>query len=152
MEPECSLPQSQVPATCPYPDPDQYSPCRRPTSWRSILIFCSHRRLGFPSGLFPSGFHTVSLFIPLHSPVHAKCFAHLILLGLITPTTFVEQYSSLSSSLCTFSPFPCKLVPLRPKYSSQHPVLKHPYPTFLPQFWRPLFTPIHIHMAELIFS
>ena len=27
MEPECSLPQSQVPATCPYPEPDRSSPC-----------------------------------------------------------------------------------------------------------------------------
>jgi hypothetical protein len=26
MEPEGSLPHSQVPATCPYPEPDQSSP------------------------------------------------------------------------------------------------------------------------------
>jgi hypothetical protein len=25
-----------------------------------------------------------------------------------------------------FSPFPCYLVPLRPKYSPKHPILKHP--------------------------
>jgi hypothetical protein len=25
-----------------------------------------------------------------------------------------------------FSAFPCYLVPLRPKYSPQHPILKHP--------------------------
>jgi hypothetical protein len=25
-----------------------------------------------------------------------------------------------------FSPLPCHLVPLRPKYSPQHPILKHP--------------------------
>jgi hypothetical protein len=30
-----------------------------------------------------------------------------------------------------FSPLPCYLVPLRPKYSPQHPILKHPQPTFL---------------------
>jgi hypothetical protein len=29
-----------------------------------------------------------------------------------------------------FSPLPCYLVPLRPKYS-QYPILKHPQPTFL---------------------
>ena len=40
-----------------------------------------------------------------------------------------------------FLPFPCSLVPLRPKYS-QHPVLKHPQPTILPQCERPSFTPI----------
>ena len=27
MEPEGSLPHSQVPASCPYPEPDQSSPC-----------------------------------------------------------------------------------------------------------------------------
>jgi len=26
MKPECSLPHSQVPATCPYPEPAQSSP------------------------------------------------------------------------------------------------------------------------------
>jgi len=39
MEPKGSLPHSQVPATCPCPEPDQSSPWSpNPTSWRSILI------------------------------------------------------------------------------------------------------------------
>ena len=33
-----------------------------PNSWRSILILSSHLRLGLPSGLFPSGFPTRTLF------------------------------------------------------------------------------------------
>jgi hypothetical protein len=53
-----------------------------------------------------------------------------------------EEYSSLSSSLCRISPLPCYLVPLRPKYSPQQPILKHPQPTFLPQCEQPSFTPI----------
>ena len=32
-----------------------------------------------------------------------------------------------------FSPLPSYLVPLRPKYSPQHPILKYPQPMFLPQ-------------------
>jgi hypothetical protein len=28
-----------------------------------------------------------------------------------------------------FSPFPSWLIPLRPKYSPHHPILKHPQPT-----------------------
>jgi hypothetical protein len=42
-----------------------------------------------------------------------------------------------------FSPLPCHLVPLRPKYSPQHPILKHPQPTFFPQCQRSRLTPIH---------
>jgi len=41
------------------------------------------------------------------------------------------------------SPFSCYLVRLRPKYSSQHPILKYPQLTFLPQCKWPRITPIH---------
>ena len=39
-----------------------------PTSWRSILILFTHLRLGLPSGLFPSGFHTKTLYTPSPHP------------------------------------------------------------------------------------
>ena len=68
MEPEGSLPHSQGPATCPYPEADQSSPCPHPTSWRSILILSSHLRLGLPSGLCPSDFPTETLYTSLFSP------------------------------------------------------------------------------------
>jgi hypothetical protein len=45
-------------------------PTPRPTSWRSILILSSHLRLGLPSCLFPSGFHTQILYTPLASPTN----------------------------------------------------------------------------------
>jgi len=38
-----------------------------PTSCRSVLILSIHLRLGLPSGLFPSGFPTKSLYTPLFS-------------------------------------------------------------------------------------
>jgi hypothetical protein len=41
-----------------------------------------------------------------------------------------------------FSPLPCYLVPFRPKYSPQHPILRHCQPKFLPECERPSFTPI----------
>jgi hypothetical protein len=34
------------------------------------------------------------------------------------------------------------LIPLRPRYSPQHPILEHPQLTFLPQCEGPSFTPI----------
>ena len=37
MEPESSLPPSQAPATCPYPEPGNSSSYAHPTSWRSIF-------------------------------------------------------------------------------------------------------------------
>jgi hypothetical protein len=39
-------------------------------------------------------------------------------------------------------PWHCHFIPLRPKYSAQHPILQHPQPTFFPQGKRPSFTTI----------
>ena len=71
MEPEGSLPHSQQPVTCPYPELDLTSPCPHPTSHRPILILFSHLRLGLLSGLLPSVFPTITLYAPLHSQVRA---------------------------------------------------------------------------------
>ena len=75
-----------------------------PISWRSILILSFHLCLGLPSGLFPSGFPTKTLYKPLLAPIRATCPAHLILLDLITRTILGEEYRSCSSSLCSFLP------------------------------------------------
>ena len=132
MEPEGSLPRLQLPATCSHPEPHRSSPCPHiplpedPSYYYPPLI-----RLVLQIGLFPSGFPTKTLYTRLLSPIRATCPAHLIRLDFITLTILSEEYRSLSSSLCSFPPFPSYLVPFRPKDSPQHPILKHPQPTFL---------------------
>jgi hypothetical protein len=100
METERSIPQSQVPATCRYPEPARSTPYSH--SWWSRLILYSHLRLGLPNSLFPSGFPTKILYTPLLSPIWATCLAHLIRLDFITQIISGEQYRSLSYSLCSF--------------------------------------------------
>jgi hypothetical protein len=69
-----------------------------PTSWKSILILSTHLRLGLPSGLFPSGFPTKTLYTPFSSTIRATCPTQLILLHFITRTISGEQYRSFSST------------------------------------------------------
>ena len=66
------------------------------TSWRSILILSTHLCLVLPSGLFPSGFPTKTLYTPLSSPTRATMPAHLILLDFITRTILGDGYRSLT--------------------------------------------------------
>ena len=67
-----------------------------PPSWKSILILSTYLRLDLPSGLFPSGFPTKTLYTPLSSPIRATCSAHLILLDFITRTILGEEYNHLA--------------------------------------------------------
>jgi hypothetical protein len=64
-----------------------------------VLILPSHLSLGLPSGLFPSGFPTKTLYMPLLFSMHATCPVHLILLDFITRIIEGEEYKSLSPSI-----------------------------------------------------
>ena len=66
------------------------------TSWKSILILSSYLCLGLPSGLFPSGFPTKTLYTPLLSPTGVTCSAHHDITD--TPVRFLDV-QSLSNML-----------------------------------------------------
>ena len=110
MEPEGSLPHSQVPANCPYPEPDRSSPH---THFPKI-----HHNIILPSTP-GSPQWSPSLRFPHQNPVHTSPLPHtrympdhLILLDFVTRTILGEEYRSLSSSLCSFlhSPVTSSLV------------------------------------------
>ena len=83
MVPEFSLPHSQVPTTCRYPEPDQSNPCpMNSTSWRCILILSFHPYLGLSSGLLPScspSPHTHCMHHSSLPSLEATCRAHFTL-------------------------------------------------------------------------
>ena len=134
MESETSLPCVQEPATCPYTEPAQYSPYSHFLEINLNIILPSTS--GSSKWLFPSGFPTQTLYMPLLTLLLATCLAHLIL-DFITQTILGEEYRSLSSSLRSSLHSPVTLPLLDPNM-----LLRHPQPAFLPQCERSSFTPI----------
>jgi hypothetical protein len=83
QEPEGSSLHSQQPATGLCPEPVECNPHPpKPISLRSILIPSFHLRLGLPSGLFPSGFSTKTIYTFLSFAMRATTPAHLFRLDL----------------------------------------------------------------------
>ena len=141
MEPEGSLPHSQVPATCPYLS--QLDPVHTPAS-HFLKI---HFNIILPStpgspkwSLSPRFPHQNPVYVsPLphtHYMPHASHF-----LDFITRTTLGEEYRSLSSSLCSYS------TPQSPRSSyaqifSSTPYSQTPSACVPPSLWA---TKFHTH-------
>ena len=139
MEPEDSFQHSQVSAIFLYPEPARSIPYPQITlpedpSYYYSPIYAS-------VSLIPSGFHTKTLCMPLLSHMcYMPCPSHSPRFDHTNNTACGVQITKLL--LMLFPPFSCYFNTLRPKYSPQHPILKSPQSTFLPQCERPSFTPI----------
>ena len=74
MEPEGSFPHSQMPATCPYPEPAPCSPHPNIPLHEDHLNIILPSMIVLPSGLFLWGFPTKTLFTTFLSPyaLHAQ--------------------------------------------------------------------------------
>ena len=107
MEPECSLPYSHMPATCPYHEPDQSSPCppiplpEDPSYYCLPIYAWVSKVVSFPHVSPPNPCTRLS-FLPyvLHAP--PTSFSSIF----FTRTILDDDYRTLSSSLCIFLHFP----------------------------------------------
>ena len=71
MDPEGSLPHSQEPATCPYPEPDRSSPCLPSYFFKINFSIILTFALG-SSKWSPLRFPTKTLYASLFSPIRAN--------------------------------------------------------------------------------
>ena len=102
MEPASSLSHSQDPITCPYPEPDQPSPCTPSyflkMYFNVILPFIPGSSKWSLSLRFS---HQKPVFtLPL--PICKTCPAHLILLDMMAQIIYNDKYRSWSPSLCSY--------------------------------------------------
>jgi len=84
------------------------------TFLRSILVLFSNLCLDPPSGLFPSGFPTNTLYTPLLSPIRAACLAQSHYSRFYNPNNKGWRVQIIKLLIMQFSPLPYYLVRLRP--------------------------------------
>ena len=107
MEPESSIPHSQQPATCPYPEQYQRSCRSNLLHLRPIFILIlPSKPISFKSSLSLNSTNE-TLHVPLLSTIRITFPAHLIPFDLINRIIISgEDYRSINSSLCSPLHFP----------------------------------------------
>ena len=139
MEPEGSSPHLQVPP--PVPILSQISPVHAPKS-HFLKI---HLNIILPS-MSGSSKWSISIRFPQTSPLCTYHLSHTCYMPRPFHSCRFDHPSNIWRGVQIIKPLvsslPCSLVLLRPKYYPQHPILKQPQPTFLPQYERSSFTPI----------
>ena len=104
MEPEGSLPHSQVPASCPCPQTDESSPYPHIHFLKVHLNIILSSTPGSPKW-------SLSLNFPQQNPVYVSSLPHTCYMPhsyssrLYHPNNIGEEYRSLNSSLCCFLHF-----------------------------------------------
>jgi hypothetical protein len=76
---------------------------------------------------------------PLSYTCHMSCSLHS---SFDQPNNIRRGVQIMKPLVISVSPLPCYVVPFRPKYLPQHPILEYPQPMFIPQCEIPSFTPI----------
>jgi len=142
VEPDGLLPHSQLATNCPYPEPARSSPY---TTSHFLEI---HLNIILPSKSGSSKW-SLSHRFPSQNPVYTSPLPHTCYKPSLSnfsrfdhPKNIWRAVLIIKLFVMYFSALPRHFVPLRSKYSHQHPILKHPQRTFLPQYKRPSFTPI----------
>ena len=138
MEPEISLPHSQVPATVPILN--QLDPLHTTTSHLMKI----HLNIIFPS-TSDSPKWSLSFRLPYQNRIYSYPVPHTCYMSRLSHSSRVyhpHNIGIIKLLVMQFSSLSCYPIPHRPKYSPQHPILKHSHPTFFPQYERLILTPI----------